>query len=118
FFLLLLTVLAFGVLWGYYVFFETLWNGQTPGKRLTHLRVLRETGGAIGFWEALIRNLVRFVDFLPLAYAFGVLSMFARAQALCRQAVRLVVARTGFAGQVHDPVAFLQAVVQAAEGPF
>ncbi|MDQ2806832.1 MAG: RDD family protein [Chloroflexota bacterium] len=71
-----LTVLGFVVLWGYYVFFETLWNGQTPGKRLTHLRVVRAAGSPITFWEVLIRNLVRIVDFLPLGYGIGVLTMF------------------------------------------
>lgn len=193
FFLMLLTVLAFGILWGYYIFFETLWHGQTPGKRLGRLRVIRETGGAIGFWEALIRNLVRIIDFLPMAYGFGVVSMFVnsrarrlgdyaagtvvvregapvtlahlrarsavgarpdsaapahpltlymdlrrlapadlglvrellvrlptlppeRAWTLAWQTTYLVTARTGFTGQVHDPYAFLAAVVQAAGG--
>ncbi len=81
FFVLILTVLAFGVLWGYYVFFETLWNGQTPGKRAARLRVIRENGGSIGFWEALIRNLVRLIDFLPIAYGFGVVAMFTNSRA-------------------------------------
>ena len=76
FFLGILTVLGFVLLWGYYVFFETLWNGQTPGKRLTHLRVVRDDSRPITFWEALIRNLVRLVDFLPLGYAVGVVTMF------------------------------------------
>lgn len=81
FFLGLLTILGFVVLWGYYVFFETLWNGQTPGKRLTHLRVVREDSSPITFWEALIRNLVRILDFLPLGYAFGVITMFVNERA-------------------------------------
>jgi uncharacterized RDD family membrane protein YckC len=65
----------FVLLWGYYVAFEMLWNGQTPGKRLARLRVLRDTGYPIGFLESLIRNLVRIVDFLPAAYGIGVLVM-------------------------------------------
>jgi uncharacterized RDD family membrane protein YckC len=76
-----LTIIQFVLLWGYYVFFETIWNGQTPGKRLTDLRVVRDSGGPISFWEALIRNLVRVVDFLPLAYGVGVLTMFVNGRA-------------------------------------
>ncbi len=70
-----LLVIAFLVLWGYYVAFELLWNGQTPGKRLAHLRVLRDNGYPIGVLESLVRNLVRVVDFLPAAYGIGVATM-------------------------------------------
>ena len=70
----------FLLLWGYYVAFEMLWNGQTPGKRLTRLRVLRDTGYPIGFLDSLIRNLVRVVDFLPFAYGVGVLVMLVDAR--------------------------------------
>jgi len=47
--------------WGYFVFFETVWAGQTPGKRLVKIRVVREDGRPIGFSEAAIRNLLRVV---------------------------------------------------------
>ncbi|MGB9737963.1 MAG: RDD family protein [Chloroflexus sp.] len=40
----LLALLAFAINWGYYVIFELIWNGQTPGKRLLRLRVIREGG--------------------------------------------------------------------------
>ncbi len=62
--------------WGYYVFFEMLWNGQTPGKRWVGLRVIRANGTPITLSEALIRNLVRIVDFLPAAYGVGIITMF------------------------------------------
>ena len=66
---------TFLLLWGYYVAFELLWNGQSPGKRLFRLRVLRENGYPIGFVESLVRNLVRLLDFLPFYYGFGVVTM-------------------------------------------
>lgn len=72
---------AFALLWGYYIVFETLWNGQTPGKRWAKLRVIRIDGLPISLSEALVRNLVRLVDFLPLLYAAGVVAMFLNAQA-------------------------------------
>lgn len=69
-------LLSFIFLWGYYIFFEILWNGQSPGKRATRLRVLRSDGTPITLNESLIRNLVRLVDFLPGFYAVGVVAMF------------------------------------------
>ena len=39
-----LMALGFFLWWGYYVFFETRWNGQTPGKRLLRLRVVKYGG--------------------------------------------------------------------------
>src|SRR5690349_15067727 len=62
--------------WGYYVFFEMLWNGQSSGKRWVGLRVIRSDGTPITLSEALIRNLARLVDFLPAAYGIGIVTMF------------------------------------------
>jgi uncharacterized RDD family membrane protein YckC len=62
--------------WGYYIFFEMLWNGQSPGKRWVGLRVIRADGTPITLSESLIRNLARLVDFLPAAYGIGIITMF------------------------------------------
>ncbi len=67
-------VVAFLLEWGYGCFFETWWNGQTPGKRAFRLRVIKTEGYAIGFYEAMIRNLLRAADFVPLFYAAGFLT--------------------------------------------
>ena len=77
----LIGLIAFGLLWGYYIFFEMWWNGQSPGKRLVGLRVIRSDGTPISLSEAIIRNLIRLVDFLPLYYGVGVITMFIDAQA-------------------------------------
>ncbi len=69
-------LIGFAFLWGYYIFFELLWNGQSPGKRRIGLRVIRQDGTPISAAEAVIRNLVRIIDFLPLYYGVGVISMF------------------------------------------
>ncbi len=42
-----LMLLIFGFQWGYFNFFEWLWNGQTPGKRLLHLRVIKVDGSPV-----------------------------------------------------------------------
>jgi uncharacterized RDD family membrane protein YckC len=60
----------------YYIFFETTWNGQTPGKRLIGIRMVRTGGEPIGFLGSAIRNFVRLADFLPVLYGVGALSMF------------------------------------------
>jgi uncharacterized RDD family membrane protein YckC len=68
--------MIFVILWGYYVIFELLWNGQSPGKRLVGIRTVRQNGAPIGLTESAIRNIVRIIDFMPGAYGFGVVSMF------------------------------------------
>jgi uncharacterized RDD family membrane protein YckC len=73
-----LTVLAiFVIYWGYFVAFETFWSGQTPGKRMMRLRVVREDGRPVRFFEVFVRNLLRLaIDFQPLpSYAIGVVSI-------------------------------------------
>jgi uncharacterized RDD family membrane protein YckC len=76
--------LSFVLFFGYFIIFETLWAGQTPGKRWLKIRVIKTNGYPIGFIEAVIRNLVRIADFLPIFYGLGILSMF-----ISRQARRL-----------------------------
>ncbi len=60
---------------GYFILFEIIWNGQTPGKRMVGIRVIRENGYPMRPIDAVIRNLVRMVDWLPGAYGVGVLTM-------------------------------------------
>ena len=69
-------LLGFVILWGYYIAFEMLWNGQSPGKRAIGLLVVREGGRPITFVGSAIRNLIRIVDFLPAFYGIGVVVMF------------------------------------------
>jgi len=73
-----LTVLAvFGVYWGYFVAFEFFWSGQTPGKRIMKLRVVREDGRPVRFFEVFVRNLLRVtIDLNPFfSYAIGVVTI-------------------------------------------
>jgi uncharacterized RDD family membrane protein YckC len=74
-------LLMFASIWGYYIFFEMVWNGQSPGKRRAGLRVVRTDGTPITLVDSLIRNLVRIIDFLPLYYAVGTVTMFLNSQA-------------------------------------
>lgn len=76
----IMIIVLFLLFTGYFIFFEWLWNGQTPGKRLMKLRVIREDGRPITLWEAIARNLLRIFDnlpwfFLPI-YSIGLISIF------------------------------------------
>jgi uncharacterized RDD family membrane protein YckC len=73
----LLIVIVFLIISGYFAFFEWIWNGQTPGKRWLKLRVIREDGRPVTFWEAAVRNLLRTFDMMPAPfYSIGLISVF------------------------------------------
>jgi uncharacterized RDD family membrane protein YckC len=72
-----LIVILFLIVSGYFAFFEWAWNGQTPGKRWLKLRVIREDGRPVTFWEATVRNLLRSFDMMPAPfYSIGLISVF------------------------------------------
>jgi uncharacterized RDD family membrane protein YckC len=72
-----LIVIVFLIFSSYFAFFEWIWNGQTPGKRLLKLRVIREDGRPVTFWEAAVRNLLRTFDMMPAPfYSIGLISVF------------------------------------------
>src|SRR5437868_3474679 len=74
----LLVVIQAVIFDGYFAVFEWIWRGQTPGKRWLKLRVIREDGRPISFFEAVVRNLLRMVDLLiPPFYSIGLISVFA-----------------------------------------
>ena len=66
---------GFSIYWGYFALFETFWSGRTPGKRLAGIRVIKETGRPINAFEAIGRNVLRAIDFLPAMYAVGIVCM-------------------------------------------
>jgi uncharacterized RDD family membrane protein YckC len=70
-----LLVTTFVLEWGYFVAFETMWSGSSPGKRVFGLRVVKEGGFPLGFTDSLLRNLLRAADFLPVGYVVGVTVM-------------------------------------------
>ena len=65
----------FAIYWGYFALFEAWWHGQTPGKRVMQLRVIKDSGRQITLFEALARNLLRFIDYFPSFYLVGVITM-------------------------------------------
>ncbi len=55
-------LIIFFIYVGYFVFFETLWQGQTPGKRYVKIRVIQDSGKPIGIQQATLRALLRPID--------------------------------------------------------
>ncbi len=55
-------LVVFAIQVGYFVFFETIWQGQTPGKRRVKIRVIQDDGRPVQIQQATIRSLLRPVD--------------------------------------------------------
>jgi uncharacterized RDD family membrane protein YckC len=74
-FLAFIIFFQFLLYWGYFALFEAFWHGQTLGKRVMKLRVIKDSGRQITFFESLARNLLRLIDYLPGLYLVGVITM-------------------------------------------
>ncbi|HYL26421.1 MAG TPA: RDD family protein [Candidatus Nitrosotalea sp.] len=68
-------LIVFIVLFGYFIIFEAAWNGQTPGKKLLGLRVVRDGGYPLDFGASLIRNLIRVGEWILGYYILAAISM-------------------------------------------
>ena len=66
----------FIIYYAYFAVFESVWNGQTPGKRFIGLRVIHASGRPVSVFEAILRNVIRIADQLPGIYAIGIVSVF------------------------------------------
>ncbi len=71
----LMLISWFALEWLYPVAFEVWFGGATPGKRSLGLTVLHDDGTPVRLPASLTRNLLRAVDFMPVLYGFGLVSM-------------------------------------------
>jgi uncharacterized RDD family membrane protein YckC len=62
-------------LWGYNLYFEIKWLGQTPGKKMFGLQVIRCGGYPVNPQSIFIRNLLFLIDFLPFLCFIGAVSI-------------------------------------------
>jgi uncharacterized RDD family membrane protein YckC len=102
-----LILLIFGLQWVYFNLFEWIWNGQTPGKRLLHLRVIKADGSPVSGIDVLLRNLSRPIDTLGPMGLIGLLMIFAgrKAQRLGDLMARtLVIHETQIDWSIFDPI--------------
>lgn len=92
----MIVLLQFILMEGFRMIMELLWRGQTVGKRLMGLRVIDENGLKLRPSQVVVRNILRFVDILPVFYALGgLVCLFSkRSQRLGDLAAGTVVVRT------------------------
>jgi uncharacterized RDD family membrane protein YckC len=92
--LVVVSLVIFLIVWGYYPIFEVLWQGRTPGKRAQRIRVIRTDGQPAGGAAILVRNLIRILDVILLPF-LAVISMLitSRAQRLGDLAAGTMVVR-------------------------
>jgi uncharacterized RDD family membrane protein YckC len=122
---LIFILLLFGFQWGYFNLFEWLWNGQTPGKRVLGLRVIRFNGAPVSWTDIFLRNLARPLDVFLTMGLVGLTMIFLskRAQRLGDvMAQTIVIRETALdwafiehinsmeaSGQVENPIVLSQA---------
>lgn len=75
-FAVILLLVIFMIQFGYFLLFEIFLNGRTPGKIVFHLRVIKDNGYPLSPLDAIIRNVIRIIDFFPFAYGIGIIVMF------------------------------------------
>ena len=59
----------------YHVLFELCWNGQTPGKKICRIRIVKENYEPLNIEAVFTRNFLRFCDVLPAFYITGIIAM-------------------------------------------
>lgn len=70
----LMLLFIFFMNWFYFAFYEAGKRGATPGKRRMGLRVARPSGAPASLSQAIVRNFLRTIDFLPMAYGVGLVT--------------------------------------------
>lgn len=69
-----IVAIVFSLFFGYFILFEALWGGQTPGKKALGIRVVRDGGYPLDIGSSLIRNLIRIGEMLAGFYVLGAVS--------------------------------------------
>lgn len=107
---------GFFLLWGYYMVFEIAWSGQTPGKRVLGIRVIRENGYPIRAVDSVVRNLIRVIDAPPFGFIIGALVMLlnARSKRLGDFAAGTLVVREGKRQRLDQLSTFATGVATAS----
>jgi uncharacterized RDD family membrane protein YckC len=70
-------ILSFLVEWFYHVICELSFHGQSLGKRMTGIRVIRSDGSPVDPASSLMRNLLRFADIFFFLFHIAFISMSA-----------------------------------------
>lgn len=91
------TFALFLLFFGYFIIFEFAWAGRTPGKRAMGIRVVRDGGFPLDFTSAVVRNVVRILEFGIGFYGLSAIATLAspRNQRLGDMAAGTIVVRDG-----------------------
>jgi uncharacterized RDD family membrane protein YckC len=73
----IIVFIIFTIFYGYFILFEAFWGGQTPGKKLLGLRVVRDGGYPLDFGGAFLRNLIRIAEQILGFYVLSAISSLA-----------------------------------------
>ena len=71
----IILILIFTLEWFYPVFYEVLNDGKTPGKRKIKIKVIQTNGSQVDWASSMTRNILRFIDMLPIVYGIGFISV-------------------------------------------
>ena len=72
-------ILLFVLDWFYHTAFEVLNKGQSPGKRIMGIRVVRGDGSPVNPGASFLRNLLRFADTFMFLYLIALICMLVSA---------------------------------------
>ena len=61
-----LMIMVFLLRWFYFVLFEVIMEGQSPGKKMMRIRVICDNGDSLNFETIILRNFLRAVDGFPI----------------------------------------------------
>ena len=97
--------MVFLIVFAYDIAFETLNHGRTIGKQAAGIRVVGQTGEPVRFLASAVRNIARILDFLPVFYLIGTISIIATArdQRVGDLAAGTLVMRDRFPGMARRP---------------
>ncbi|MDQ2908817.1 MAG: RDD family protein [Candidatus Eremiobacteraeota bacterium] len=100
-----LAVAAFLLFDGYFILFEWLWGGRTPGKRLLGIRVVRDGGFPLDFVGSVVRNGIRILEFALGFYAVSALAtlLSSHNRRLGDMAAGTIVVRDAPFGRLAEP---------------
>lgn len=66
-----LLIILFLMRWFYFVLFELIMEGQSPGKKMMRIRVIRDNGDSLDFETIVFRNFLRIIDGFPIVPLLG-----------------------------------------------
>ncbi len=72
----LIVLMNFLIAWGYFITFELMWQGQTPGKKVMNIKAVRDDGRPLDFLNSFLRNILRIIDVFLNLIPVGIVFMF------------------------------------------